>query len=176
MGRLIIGCAALILLLASCGGAPDQGNVETSLARDRETAQALESCREDWPGAPSVARARCQNERERAVLAKHGARNMDLFNLLFAYRLAVAERYEADRISGTLAELNVAELERRITREQQRRQLARDQMLHQAMQAAKARAEAYTRLLDGLGIWGAGAGEVPAEIICDDFGGTVECR
>jgi hypothetical protein len=66
-----------------------------------------------------VASALCSTDRARQVIAASGYPHMDLVDLFFAYRMALAQRTDNGSLSHEEANLRLAELRTRLTSEEQ---------------------------------------------------------
>jgi hypothetical protein len=100
-----------------------------------------------------VASALCSNDRARQVIAASGYPHMDLADLLFAYRMALARRTDEGQLSEQEANLQLAELRTRLASEEQRRNIMTQQVELQAQQAYSHWLQGYGTLLQGLGTW-----------------------
>jgi len=101
--------------------------------------------------------AQCSNPLILEAHREAGDPNMDLTQLLCAYRLALAERNDKGEMTEAEAQVAMAELGVRVSQEVRQRATQQQAELHQEsvdlQQQNNARMQAYGTLLQGLGTW-----------------------
>ena len=145
-----------VFLLSGCGSAArreaflaDLLAAEQQSKTFRETEKLIEEeCQQKRLAGElkgHVAAIRCVQERKRDLMIKRGDPHMDLVDLQFAYRIALARRMDEGVLSREDAELLDAELAVRIKAEIERRNMLAHQAQLQAQQARNQQAQLQTR-------------------------------
>lgn len=177
--KKVLVLALLALFAAGCGFGMSPARrallqkQQLVLQRQRKVEQALIECREkrlagELPGY--VASVRCSNARIRQAWAESGYPHMDLLDLQLAYRLAVAHRVDAGRLSEQDGQRQVSELTERINAEARERTAM-------ALGTDNQRPRNYEALLQGLALWSAAVGpSEPGTIRCFQSTDLITCE
>jgi hypothetical protein len=111
----------------------------------------------------------------RQVMAESNFPHMDLMELFFAYRMALAIRVDAGQISEEDVDVQMAELGARINSEIRRREAM-------AVQAQGQWLQGYGAMLQGLGVWNQSFTPPPQPaplmrmpVTCYGFGRMIQC-
>lgn len=150
-------CIALLiaLTLTGCGGGRAMREAQRMQRVIDESQQIEQACRlqkAQGRRITMVEATQCENDRIRQVMQESGYQYMDLTDVKLAYRLLLAERMDAGQLTEAEANMLLAELTARISREEQARNLAASLAHSQQQLAESQRLMGIGAAMQGLGI------------------------
>ena len=125
------------------------------------------------------AAAQCINEAVQRTLISVDYPYMDLLQVVSAYRIACAQKMDANELSEAACNKRMGELRTRITAEERRRNNATAEQNGKMKPAAGQKPVNYATLLKGLAQWSIGipeGGTKPGVITCFESGPMISCR